>query len=599
MTLSDATAGAAIYYSTDGSTPTANSTLYTAPISIPTAPLTETISALAVLNGVPSYSVISTTYVIIPSAATPVLSIASGTYSAPFTVAISDSTPGAAIYYTLDNSTPTTSSPQYGGPLSISTPTKLKAIAVASGYTASKVVGNNYGFVVPGPAILPTTGTYGTNQTVTVSDSFRGSTIHYTTDGTTPTLSSAVYTGPFSTPTTGTEVVQAIATASGYTNSAVSQSTLTLQLPLGVIANTVLGSAPSGLIPSSFLGYSHDWGVAQNLMGNSALGVNQIYRTLSSTLSTKMQGPLSIRVGGGSTETSGSASSATVEPFVELAQNSNVDFILGVNLGSNNLSLAEEQAYTFTSSLPSGALAGLEIGNEPDAYSSDGYRPSTYTYSDFLTQFQEWSQGIVDASSPSPAPIAGPALGGGGWVPNAQADLLTGALQVATVTQHYYVACYNPASPLASNILLQPSSSTAISYLQSYVAAAHQVGSQFRIAEMNSICNGGQPGVSNSFSSALWAIDTMFEAASIGVDGVNWNTNYDSGPYDLFHFAIWNPSSEHIPLETGATAILWAPVLFRGRRQSCAATASLHFDRFEHKSLGNGRRFRKHSLSHH
>ncbi len=68
----------------------------------------------------------------------------------------------------------------------------------------------------------------------------------------------------------------------------------------------------------------------------------------------------------------------------------------------------------------------------------------------------------------------------------------------------------------------------------------HQAGSKFRLDELNSMCLGGQPGLSNSFSSALWGIDIMFEAASIGVDGVNWSSNYDGGPYDLFHFTTWN-----------------------------------------------------------
>jgi hypothetical protein len=59
---------------------------------------------------------------------------------------------------------------------------------------------------------------------------------------------------------------------------------------------------------------------------------------------------------------------------------------------------------------------------------------------------------------------------------------------------------------------------------------------------MNSLCLGGQPGLSNSFSSALWAIDTMFEYANAGIDGVNWNTSYEGGAYDLFQFHVWQQS---------------------------------------------------------
>ena len=121
---------------------------------------------------------------------------------------------------------------------------------------------------------------------------------------------------------------------------------------------------------------------------------------------------------------------------------------------------------------------------------------------------------------------------------DAQASVENLSLQAAILTQHKYVACYYASSPLPTDILLQPSSSTTsmLWSLQTYVAAAHQVHTPLRIDEMNSICNGGQRGISDTFSSSLWAIDTMFELANIGVDGVNWNTSFDDGPYDLFYF---------------------------------------------------------------
>ena len=72
-------------------------------------------------------------------AATPSFSPAGGTYYAPQTVTMSDSTPGASIYYTSDGSTPTTGSTLYTGPISVPTTRTIKAIAIADGYETSTV----------------------------------------------------------------------------------------------------------------------------------------------------------------------------------------------------------------------------------------------------------------------------------------------------------------------------------------------------------------------------------------------------------------------------------------------------------------------------
>jgi len=82
--------------------------------------------------------------VTMPQAATPVLSVSAGTYTALQSVAITDSTSGAAIYYTTNGAAPTTSSAAYSAPIPISTTTTIEALAVASGYTNSSVSSATY-----------------------------------------------------------------------------------------------------------------------------------------------------------------------------------------------------------------------------------------------------------------------------------------------------------------------------------------------------------------------------------------------------------------------------------------------------------------------
>jgi hypothetical protein len=80
-----------------------------------------------------------------PATASPTFSPGTGTYAAGQPVALSDATPGAVIYYTLDGSTPTTASAQYNGTaLTISATTTINALALAGGYTSSGVSGATY-----------------------------------------------------------------------------------------------------------------------------------------------------------------------------------------------------------------------------------------------------------------------------------------------------------------------------------------------------------------------------------------------------------------------------------------------------------------------
>src|SRR5882757_3437833 len=64
------------------------------------------------------------------------------------------------------------------------------------------------------PTFSPAAGTYSSPQMVTISDTTPGVTIYYTTDGTIPTTSSAVYSGPVRVATT--ETVEALAVEPGF-----------------------------------------------------------------------------------------------------------------------------------------------------------------------------------------------------------------------------------------------------------------------------------------------------------------------------------------------------------------------------------------------
>ena len=173
------------------------------------------------------------TYQIQGTAATPTFTPASGTsFSSPMSVSIADATPSASIYYTTDGSTPTTGSPLYSGPFTIGATTTVHAIATASGYTQGAQGSASYTYTptesaAATPTFSPGAGTYTSTQSVTIADTTPGATIYYTTNGTTPTTSSAVYSSAI--PVSASMTLEAIAVAPGYTQSALATAAYVIQ----------------------------------------------------------------------------------------------------------------------------------------------------------------------------------------------------------------------------------------------------------------------------------------------------------------------------------------------------------------------------------
>jgi hypothetical protein len=161
-------------------------------------------------------------------AAAPVLSPAGQMYHPSLQITITDSTPNAQIFYTTDGTAPSTASTLYTGPFTISSTQTIKAVAVGNGLVASTVSSETYTLVnqVPTPTFSPVPGNYTTAQSVRIATAWPGSTIYYTTDGTTPTTSSSQYTGPVSISATTT--LKAMATAPNLANSFVASGLYTI-----------------------------------------------------------------------------------------------------------------------------------------------------------------------------------------------------------------------------------------------------------------------------------------------------------------------------------------------------------------------------------
>jgi hypothetical protein len=289
---------------------------------------------------------------------------------------------------------------------------------------------------------------------------------------------------------------------------------------VSLLASVTVNETPGLTIPSTFMGMSHEWGVAQFYMSDASRGVNTIYRQLLANLSSYGAGPINLRIGGNSTDSSTLPTSTTIPPLAELATATGVKFELGVNLGSNNVALAKQQATAYASQMPAGSIQAIEIGNEPDWYAINGLRPASYTFQDYFNDFYTWKQQVL------PVLPTGIKLMGASWavtptLTNMQPFVSGYSKNISVFSQHFYATSVDDDPVI--DYLLEPATSTkGAQQVASSVAIAHANGFPFRIGETGAIAGGGIQDISDAFGASLWSIDTMFEYANVGVDGVNW-----------------------------------------------------------------------------
>jgi len=139
ITLACLTAGAAIYYTTNGAEPTEGDTLYTAPFTVS---VSTTVKAKAFLAPSDPSDVATAAYVL--KVATPVFDPVAGSYSGNVEVTITCATSGAAIYFTTDGSEPDAGDTEYTIPIEITVDTTLKAKAFKTDWTSSEVKSGDY-----------------------------------------------------------------------------------------------------------------------------------------------------------------------------------------------------------------------------------------------------------------------------------------------------------------------------------------------------------------------------------------------------------------------------------------------------------------------
>ena len=329
-----------------------------------------------------------------------------------------------------------------------------------------------------------------------------------------------------------------------------------------------VGSATTGRrIAPNFLGLAFEYNTIPQLSGAAPGTVDPVFVQLLHNLDPSVR-PL-IRVGGLSTDRTWWPVKGMRRPLGitygltpawtaaarNLAQATNAKLILGINLEANRPRISQVEGSELVSGVGAGNIAALEIGNEPDLYTlipwyktlhgkpipwymrtgSPVYaRRPTYGPSQFAQEFARTLKVLPRL------PVAGPETGNAPWMSTFSRFVSRGS-QVRMLTAHAYglnQCITDPASPQypsVPNLLNIANSRDLAAGLDPYVALMHRDGGTFRIDEMGSVSCNGRPGVSNTFASALWLMDSLFQMASQGIDGVNLHT-YPNSVNGLFDF---------------------------------------------------------------
>jgi Glycosyl hydrolase family 79 C-terminal beta domain len=341
-------------------------------------------------------------------------------------------------------------------------------------------------------------------------------------------------TGPSSTTPTPTSTTPAPTTAPAITPVGTS-------VPATVTVSTTGRMVP---VPSSFLGFSTEYW---------ALPIDASYSTVFARILADVTVPgqgLVLRIGGDSADQTFWEPSLSVYPIwaygltptwmqqtAALIAADHLHVILDVNHISGTPQLAAALVSEAEQTFPAGSITGIEIGNEPDAYTQPSWQafvgsstvgpfgeanlPTAITPTNYRATFAAFASALAPVA-PN-VPLMGPALA----VPQQGLSWITALAQppqpgLGAITMHEYPFgdCGDPTGPVypsVAGLLNRHAVLNVFSSLRLDALQAQWERLPLRVTEFNSVTCGGVAGVSDSFATALWAPGALFEMLSAGV----------------------------------------------------------------------------------
>ncbi|HTT30704.1 MAG TPA: glycosyl hydrolase family 79 C-terminal domain-containing protein [Solirubrobacteraceae bacterium] len=301
----------------------------------------------------------------------------------------------------------------------------------------------------------------------------------------------------------------------------------------------VKGPAAIRPIPPGFLGLSLEYFAIPSYAGNDPNNIDPVFLQLVRNLAGGQ--PPEIRIGGDTTDrtwwpiagtpTPAGVNEALAPSWIAIAKALalalGARYTLGINLEADSATVAAAEADHLLAGLGSDAIEALELGNEPELYGTFTWgrsgkpgRPRGYDFSAFSADFTRIARTLPNL------PLAGPTAGGPNWFPDV-GRFLAEHHDVGETTLHRYPLqlCYRskdqPDYPTIPHLMSAGASRGLADSVAGAVRASHARHIPLRIDELNTIGCGADRAVSESFASALWALDALFNMARVGVDGVN------------------------------------------------------------------------------
>ena len=316
------------------------------------------------------------------------------------------------------------------------------------------------------------------------------------------------------------------------------------RLPHVDAAVTIGTGSPGHPVRPGFLGFSFEFWAVEGYAGTDPGHLDptfvQLIRNLTAGQSTV------IRIGGVSTDRTWwpvagqirspaayyTLTARRLEVAKRLAETTNARLILGVQFEADDPIEAAAESKEMERVIGRRMIEAFELGNEPELYANRYFyklngvdvfgRPSSWDFGSYLHDYTRM------AAAMGHVPIAGPAVGVYSWISNLQQFMRVERPAVVTIHRYPLQSCSAlPGSfnyPTIPHLLGSTASAGLADALEPYVAMAHAHHVPFRNAEMNSVSCGSDNSVAETFASALWVTDTLFNLVHAGVDGVNIHT---------------------------------------------------------------------------